>query len=149
MAALAPAYPPLSGEPATAAPLDISTTTLPGASGASSASRVQVNACRVSVCQLRLKVSQVCSVSGAMGGVAPAFSTSRPGWYWRSTSRASASLVASAATGTNRSPSSSPAARSSCSPRAMPITWVPAVVRAAAMARPNPRLAPVTTAVWI
>jgi hypothetical protein len=59
MAALAPAYPPVSGEPNTAAPLDSVTTVLPGASGASSASRVQWNACATSTSQVRLKVSHV------------------------------------------------------------------------------------------
>src|SRR5437899_167085 len=75
MAALAPAYPPDSGEPRSAAPLDNEITMLPGASGASSASRVQPNACRTSTSQLRPNVSQVCSWIGRGSGVAPAFST--------------------------------------------------------------------------
>ena len=68
MAALAPAYPPDSGEPRSAAPLDKEITTLPGASGASSASRVQPNACRTSTCQLRPNVSQVCCWIGRGSG---------------------------------------------------------------------------------
>ena len=149
IAALALAYPPLSGDPASAAPLDISTTTLPGASGSRSAARVQVNACRVSACQLRLNVSQVCSGSGAMCGVTPALSTSSPGRCWWITSRARISSVASPASGVNAGPSSPATARRSCSPRAMPTTLLPRATSAAAMARPNPRLAPVTTAVFM
>ena len=59
MVAFEPAYPPLSGEPASAAPLENATTTLPGASGRSSASRVQLKTCATSTSQLRLNVSQV------------------------------------------------------------------------------------------
>src|SRR5215472_15765384 len=59
MAAFAPAYPPDSGDPNSAAPLDSAITALPGASGASSASRVQWNTCATSVSQLRLKVCHV------------------------------------------------------------------------------------------
>ena len=70
--ALAPAYPPLSGDPASAAPLLITTTLLPGRSGLSRASRSQWNAIRTSVCQLTENVSQVCSCSGTMWGLAPA-----------------------------------------------------------------------------
>ena len=50
MAALALAYPPLRGDPATAPMLDIATTTLPGASGSRSAARVHVKTLRVSTC---------------------------------------------------------------------------------------------------
>jgi hypothetical protein len=57
--ALAPAYPPLSGEPCTAAPLLITTTRLPGFSGLSNAWRSHSNAIRTSVCQLTENVSQV------------------------------------------------------------------------------------------
>jgi hypothetical protein len=60
MAALAPAYPPDSGEPRRAAPLDSAMTVLPGARGASSASRVKLNTCWTSVSQLLLNVCQVC-----------------------------------------------------------------------------------------
>src|SRR5687768_1795564 len=148
MAALALAYPPLSGDPPRAAPLDIAMTTLPGASGARSAARVQVKTCRVSTCQLRLKVSQVCSCTGAMCGATPALRTSRPGRCSRITSCASGSPVASAATGVKPSPSSSRTARSWVPSRAMPTTIVPMATSAVEIARPKPRLAPVTTAVW-
>ena len=56
--ALAPAYPPLAGEPLTAAPLDSRTTRLPGGSGARSAARVHSNAGRTSPSQCRLNVSR-------------------------------------------------------------------------------------------
>src|SRR6266550_764244 len=89
MVALAPAYPPDSGEPRSAAPLDSVITMLLGASGASSASRVQPNACRTSTSQLRPNVSQVCCWIGRGSGMAPAFSTRMRGWY-ASTSRPAA-----------------------------------------------------------
>ena len=79
MAALAPAYPPDSGDPLIAAPLEKATTALPGASGASSASRVHPKACCTSTSQLRLNVCQVCRCSGRDSGRAPALSTSTPG----------------------------------------------------------------------
>ena len=79
MAALAPAYPPDSGEPFSAAPLDSVITVLPGASGASSASRVQWNACATSTSQFWLNVSHVWCCIGRDSGVAPALSTSTPG----------------------------------------------------------------------
>ena len=60
--ALAPAYPPLAGDPLMAAPLLTTTTLLPGRSGFSSASRSQVNAILTSVCQLTEKVSHVWSL---------------------------------------------------------------------------------------
>ena len=60
--ALAPAYPPLSGDPfgLTAAPLLNTITLLPGRNGLSKASRSQWNAIRTSVSQLTEKVSHVC-----------------------------------------------------------------------------------------
>ena len=79
MAALAPAYPPDSGEPRSAAPLDSVTTVLPGASGASSASRVKLNTCWTSVSQLLLNVCQVWWWIGRGNGVAPALSTKMAG----------------------------------------------------------------------
>src|SRR5215207_9347350 len=57
--ALATAYPPLSGDPASAAPLLITTTLLPDRSGLSRASRSQGNAIRTSVFQLTENVSHV------------------------------------------------------------------------------------------
>ena len=54
-------------------------TVLPGASGASSASRSQWNACLTSVSQLRLNVSHVWCCSGRDSGAAPALSTRMPG----------------------------------------------------------------------
>src|SRR5215472_13777143 len=53
MAAFAPAQPPGSGDPDSAAPLGSAITALPGASGAGSAWRVQWNTCATSVSQLR------------------------------------------------------------------------------------------------
>ena len=72
--ALAPAYPPLSGDPFgfSAAPLLTTMTRLPGRSGVSRASRSQWNAIRTSVCQLTENVSHVWCRSGRMCGVAPA-----------------------------------------------------------------------------
>ena len=70
--ALAPAYPPLSGDPASAAPLLNTTIRLPGRIGLSSASRSQWNAIRTSVCQLTENVSHVWCCSGRMCGLAPA-----------------------------------------------------------------------------
>ena len=78
--AFAPEYPPLSGEPRRAAPLDTATTRLPGVSGCRSAARIQWKACWVSTCQLRLNDSQTCSCTGPMAGGAPALSTSIVGW---------------------------------------------------------------------
>jgi hypothetical protein len=75
MAALALAYPPLSGETPSTAPLDIATTTLPGANGSRNAARIQAKTW--STCQFRLNVSQVCSCTGAMCGATPALRTSR------------------------------------------------------------------------
>jgi hypothetical protein len=75
----------------------VAMTVLPGASGARSAAPVQAKTCRVSTCQLRLKVSQVCSWTGAMCGTAPALRTSTVGRCPATTSRASASSVASPA----------------------------------------------------
>ena len=77
--ALAPAYPPLSGDPLSAAPLLITTTLLPGRSGLSRASRSQWNAIRTSVCQLAENVSHVCCCSGRMYGLAPATRTRASG----------------------------------------------------------------------
>src|SRR5215831_13107190 len=79
--ALAPAYPPLSGEPARAAPLEIVTTVLPGSSGNSSASRTQWNTWRTSTSQLRLNVSHVWCWIGRINGAAPALRTSVWGRY--------------------------------------------------------------------
>src|SRR6266700_4460071 len=66
--ALAPAYPPLSGDPLafSAAPLLITTTLLPGRSGFSSASRSHWNVIRTSVSQLTENVSHVWCCSGRM-----------------------------------------------------------------------------------
>ena len=69
--ALAPAYPPLAGDPMTAAPLLTTTTRLPGRSGGSSAARSQPNAILTSACQLTENVSQVWCWSGSITGLAP------------------------------------------------------------------------------
>src|SRR5215469_2572004 len=147
MAALAPAYPPVSGEPNTAAPLDSVTTVLPGASGASSASRVQWNACATSTSQFRLNVSHVCCWTGRGSGVAPALSTSTPGRYLSISAPATIGSAASAGTGVNDSPSAARSSSSAPRSRATPTTCAPASLRAVAMPRPKPRLAPVTSAV--
>src|SRR5258708_4615866 len=76
MVALARAWPPLSREPLTAAPLETAMTTLPGSRGSNSASRVQLNTCCTSTSQLRLKVCQVCRWTGRASGAAPALRTS-------------------------------------------------------------------------
>jgi hypothetical protein len=80
--------------------------------------------------------------------LAPALRTSRLGRCSRITFCASASPVASAATGVKPSPSSSRTASSLCSSRAMPTTLVPVVTSTAAIARPKPwrRPSPPTTA---
>ena len=70
--ALAPAYPPLAGDPLMAAPLLTTTTLLPGGSGLSSASRSQVNAILTSAFQLTENVSHVWCWSGRISGLAPA-----------------------------------------------------------------------------
>src|SRR5580658_8808565 len=147
MAALAPAYPPDSGEPNSAAPLDSVTTVLPGASGASSASRAQWNACATSTSQFLLKVSQVWCCTGLGSGVAPALSTSTPGRYLSISAPATIGSAASPGTGVNDPPSSARSSSSAPRPRATPTTCAPAPARAMAMPRPKPRLAPVTSAV--
>ena len=70
--ALAPAYPPLAGDPLTAAPLLTTTTRLPGGSGFRRASRSQVKAILTSVCQFTENVPQVWSCSARIIGLAPA-----------------------------------------------------------------------------
>ena len=55
--------------------------------------------------------------------------------------------AASATTGVNEPPSWAPSLSSAARSRATPATATPAPASAVAMARPNPRLAPVTTAV--
>src|SRR5579863_2153628 len=122
-------------------------TTLPAASGCSSASRDQWNTCRTSVSQLLLNVSQVCRCSGRDSGAAPAASTSTRGW-WASMSRPAATgSAASAATGVKRSPSCACNSPSLARSRATPTTFAPAPASAMAIPRPKPRLAPVTSAV--
>src|SRR5579863_5245074 len=122
-------------------------TTLPAASGCSSASRDQWNTCRTSVPQLLLNVSHVWWCSGRDSGAAPAASTSTRGW-WASMSRpATTGSAASAATGVKRSPSCACNSASVARSRATPTTFAPAPASAMAMPRPKPRLAPVTSAV--
>src|SRR5258708_3411262 len=76
---LAPASPPLIGDPASAAPLDIVTTTPPFGGGVRRACWTKWKACRTSTFQLTLKVSQSCSSSGAITGGAPALRTTAAG----------------------------------------------------------------------
>ena len=122
MAALAPAYPPDSGEPRSAAPLDKEITMLPGASGASSASLVQPNACRTSTSQLRPNVSQVCCWIGRGSGVAPAFSTRMRGRQVSMSRPATFGSAASAATAVKEPPSSARSSSSGPRSRASPVT---------------------------
>src|ERR1035438_7285597 len=147
MAGLAAAGPPDSGEPNSAAPLDSVTTVLPGASGASSASRVQWNTCATSTSQLRLNVCHVWCWIGRGSGVAPAFSTSTPGWYVSISAPATMGSAASAGTPVKDSPSSARSSSSAPRSRATPMTWAPPPLSAVAIHRPKPRLAPATSAV--
>src|SRR3954447_2435440 len=140
--ALAPAYPPLSGDPATAAPLLITTTRLPGRSGLSRASRSQWNAIWTSVSQLTENVSQVCCCSGRMLGRAPATTTTTSG-SWRS--RSLAATVASRASAI--SGWIVPAPGNSAAVRDTAMTGAPAAANAVAIPRPRPRLAPTTMVV--
>jgi hypothetical protein len=94
--ALAPAYPPLAGDPLTAAPLETTTTLLPGGSGCSSAARSQVKVIVTSTCQLTEKLSHVWCWSGPITGVAPATRMSTSGRSWSSRLHATASSAASA-----------------------------------------------------
>src|SRR2546430_5364476 len=145
--AFAPAYPPDSGDPRSAAPLETETTTLPGSNGSSNASRSQWNACRTSTSQFRLNVSQVCLSSGRLNGLAPALSTSVRGRYRSISDPATKGSVTSPTTGVNPLPTCSATASSRARSRATPTTCAPAAANAVAIAFPNPRLAPVTTAV--
>jgi hypothetical protein len=56
------------------------TTARPFTAGVSISARAQVKACRVSVCQLTLKSSQLSAVNGPMTGAAPALRTTYRGW---------------------------------------------------------------------
>src|SRR5690348_2289943 len=107
MVDFAPAYPPLNGDPLTAAPLEIAITELPGVSGDRSASRIQWNACATSTFQFLLKVCQLCSDSGLMCGEAPAPSTSVRGRCSATRRLAVAGSAASAATAVKPSPNAS------------------------------------------
>src|SRR5258707_8299736 len=144
--ALAPAYPPLAGDPLMAAPLLITTTLLPGGSGFSSASRSQVNAILTSVCQLTENVSHVWYWSGRITGVAPATRMRTSGSYWSSKLHAT---VASAASATSvRMFALLVANSASAGPvRATATTGAPASANARAIPRPRPPLAPTTTVV--
>jgi hypothetical protein len=144
--ALEPAYPPLAGDPLTAAPLLITTTLLPGGSGCSRASRSQVNAILTSACQLTENVSHVWCWSGCITGLAPATRMSTSGPYWSSRLHAT---VASAASATSvRMFALVVASSASGGPvRATATTGAPASANARAIPRPSPRLAPTTTVV--
>src|SRR5690242_6904988 len=145
--ALAPAYPPDSGEPASTAPLENAVTVLPGSRGSSSASRVQPNTWRTSVSHGALNVSQVWCWMGRDSGAAPAASTRVCGRNWDSSAPAVTGSAASAATGVKPAPICSRTPARAAASRATPTTAAPSFASAAAMARPKPRLAPVTTAV--
>jgi hypothetical protein len=144
--AFAPAYPPLAGDPKTAAPLEMTTTRLPGGSGASSAAFSQPNAILTSACQWTEKVSHVCSCSGRLTGIAPATRTSVSGWWRPISSPATPSRAASVTS--PRMPGCalvSPASASGS--RATATTEAPASSSASAMPRPIPLLAPTTRAI--
>src|SRR2546428_4086878 len=93
---LAPASPPLAGDPWMAAPLLTTTTLLPGGSGFSSTSRSQVNAILTSVCQLTENVSHVWYWRGRIIGLAPATRIRTSGPYWSSRLHATVPSAASA-----------------------------------------------------
>src|SRR5215470_4964429 len=122
-------------------------TTLPGGRGSNSASRVQLNTCCTSTSQLRLKVCQVCRWIGRVRGAAPALRTSVRGRCLSRSWPATTGSAASAATGVKVPPSCVRSSSSRARSRATPTTCAPCLARAAAMARPKPRLAPVTSAV--
>src|SRR5712672_2546700 len=122
-------------------------TTLPGSRGSSSASRVQLNTCCTSTSQLRLKVCQVCWWTGRVRGAAPALRTSVRGRYLSRSWPATTGSAASATTGVKVPPSCACSSSSRPGSRATPATCAPCLDRATAMARPKPRLAPVTSAV--
>ena len=77
--ALAPAYPPLRGDPATAAPLLMTITRLPGRSGFSSASRNQWNAILTSVLPVDRERLPRLVLQRAHSGLAPATRTTACG----------------------------------------------------------------------
>src|SRR5260370_23175518 len=144
--ALAPAYPPLTGDPLMAAPLLTTTTLLPGRSGFSSASRSQVKAILTSVCQLTEKVSHVWYWSGRITGLAPATRMSTSGSYW--SSRLHATVVSVASATSVRMFALVVASSARAGPvRATATTGAPASANARAIPRPKPRLAPTTTVV--
>src|ERR1017187_6551152 len=68
---LAPAEPPVSGEPARAAPLERSTTEAPAGRGRESAVLQKLNAILTSFSQFAENCCQVCSWIGAAGGRTP------------------------------------------------------------------------------
>jgi len=143
--ALAPAYPPLAGDPLTAAPLLITTTRLPGGSGCNSASRSQLNAILTSACQLTENVSHVWYWSGRITGLAPATRTRTSGRYWSSRLHATVAWAASATSVRMFGLVAASSVRAGAV-RATATTWSPASANARAMPRPRPLLAPTTTA---
>src|SRR6266852_815859 len=143
--ALAPAYPPLNGDPMIAAPLLITMIRLPGRSGRRSASRSQWNVICTSVFQFKENDSQVCRCSGRIDGAAPATRATMSGRYCRRSLLATPGSVASPASSCR---CSSPAAsvESGLVSRATATTEAPSARNASATPRPSPRLAPTTIA---
>src|SRR6266480_2410802 len=141
--ALAPAYPPLNGDPMIAAPLLITMIRLPGRSGSRSASLSQWNAIRTSVFQFMENDSHVCCCSGRRTGAAPAIRARTAGLCCPSSLAATAGSLASAATSCSRR---SRAASSVSGPvsRATATTDAPSARNASVTPLPSPRLAPTT-----
>src|SRR5215472_7892470 len=128
-------------------PLDIVTTTPPFGGGVRRACWTKWKACRTSTFQLMLKVSQSCSSSGAITGVAPALRTTAAGLWVPSSRAGSPGSATSPVSQVSASPSSRCSSSSPPRWRATPTTCAPDSAKATAVARPKPRLAPVTTTV--
>src|SRR6266550_3776884 len=143
--ALAPAYPPLRGEPMMAAPLLITITRLPGRSGSRSISRSQWNVIWTSVFQFLENESQVCCWRGRSDGAAPATRATMLGLYWRSSVPATAGSLPSAASICNRV-SRAASSISGLGSRARASTDAPSARNASVTPLPSPRLAPTTIA---
>src|SRR5262245_29251035 len=141
----APAYPPDSGFPAMAAPLDAISTRAPCPNGAFSAAWTPYRPAFTSVSHTAVKASQDCSSSGAMKGAAPAFRISTEGLTSATTALISPGSVTSP--GRAAAPSRSTSASRPGS-RATTVTCTPRASSASTIPSPSPRLPPVTTTPW-
>src|SRR5262245_47912376 len=140
----APAQPPLSGEPKSAAPLP-NITTCCGPSSARSAARTQKKVSFVSTSHGLEKLSHECSCSGRRSNGVPALKTSKFGLVSDRIRLVACSSVASATmilAEVFRARSSSFSRR-----RATAVTVIPLATRLSTTPRPKPRLAPTTSAV--